>query len=216
MAENFSKSDKNYGLPHLDLIPINRDQPGVAKANAPVKKAPEKSESRLVPIIMLVVFGLIAASLLYYFFWDSDNPTPVVEDNTPTQEDRVTLDESESSDAAESTENVTDDVTESGSETPSSEPVSDETASDQPGSISTISQRTDRYYIFLGSYKFKQYARRHAEKLAADGFAVKLITPDNWVGMRVAIGNYASVAEASADANMIRNKYGNEVVVSKY
>ena len=88
--------------------------------------------------------------------------------------------------------------------------------SEEPGSIITISQRTNRYYIFLGSYKFKAYAKRHAEKLAADGFAVKLIAPDNWLGMRVAVGNYAKKEEARVDAQQIRSKYGNEVVISKY
>lgn len=214
MAENHSKTEQNYGLPKVELIPIDRTQPGVAKAaKKPLAAEPESKDRRWIPIVLLVFFGLALAALLYYFFWGNDNSTPQTVDNetTTTQDDRVTLDENEGSGAEESGETAipTEDAT-------ADETATTDIATEEPGSIVTISQRTERYYIFLGSYKFQAYARRHAERLAADGFAVKLITPDNWVGMRVAVGNYASINEASADANMIKSKYGNEVVVSKY
>ena len=214
MAEGFSKSDKNYGLPNVELTPIDRDQPAVAKAAAvPPRKEPPKKERRWLPILVLVAVGLIAVSLLYYLFWgskstDSDNQTLT----QSTQEDQQIL-EGETSDSPLA---AVDSASRSETTEVSEGPANEEVVQEEPGTIVTISERTQRYYIFLGSYKFKAYARRHAERLAEDGFAVKLITPDNWVGMRVAVGNYASAAEASTDAAFIKDKYGNEVVVSKY
>lgn len=209
MAENFSKSDKNYGLPEIKLVPVDRGQPAVAKTKESKPQEPNSKGQKILPIAMLVVFGLIAASLLYYFFWDTNSSDTQEDSMVANQEDRVTLEEGEGG--------VTAPVDSSALNTGGSLPVDPGAPIvEEPGSIVTISQRTGRYYIFMGSYKFRAYARRHAERLAADGFAVKLITPDNWVGMRVAVGNYANIAEANTDVEMIRNKYGNEVVVSKY
>jgi hypothetical protein len=200
MAENTSEKNKDYGLPKVEPQPIMRDQGAVSKN--PWKPATErkKNDQRSIIITLAVVGLLILASLLFMIFWNSES------ENTGENpaEDRVVLDPDESE--GEELINIED--------TP--ETAEDSQLTDEPGSIITISQRTNRYYIFVGSYKFRAYAHRHAEKLAADGFAVKLITPDNWVGMRVAVGNYANETEAGNDAQTIRSRYGNEVVISKY
>lgn len=212
MADTFSKSDKNFGLPEVELVPIDRGQPGVAKAPVVTpKKNPPKKESRLLPILVFVAVSLIAVALLYYLFWGSNSSENTEQNLAQTTQEQTTT-PGDQEDGAEEADVTTDAETTAESEISGTEAV----IAEEPGSIVTISDRTDRYYIFLGSYKFQAYARRHAEKLAADGFAVKLITPDNWVGMRVAVGNYASIAEASEDAAFIKDKYGNEVVVSKY
>jgi len=221
MADNFSKSEKNYGLPTVDLVPIDRDQPGVVKPVAPpppTRKPKKEKDNRWVPILMLIALGLIIASAVFYFFFlDSRTPNNANNDDTQSQTtDRVTLDEDESSSGTDSPS--TNEGSES-SESPTSsdnQPVATVLDNQEPGTIQTISDRTGRYYIFLGSYKFKAYAQRHADRLAADGFAVKIITPDNWVGMRVAVGSYTSVAAAASDVSQIEEKYGNQVVVSKY
>ncbi len=209
MAENFSKSDKDYGLPKVELKPIDRGQPGVARVSEkPAKKNnPENNKNRIIPWLIVLGFILLIGGLAYYFFWGS-NPPEI--SNQQTVEEPLNQGTGDQ-DVGTSSEEIADN--ESGdSNADDQEPD----IQDEPGSIVTISQRTGRYYIFLGSYKFRAYARRHADKLAKDGFAVKLITPDNWVGVRVAVGNYSSEDEASGDAEMIKNKYGNEVVVSKY
>ncbi len=221
MADNFSKSDNNYGLPEVDLVPIDRDQPGIAKPFVPPVAPPvtkTEKDNKWVPILLLIAIGLIVASAVFYFFFMDTSTSDTLADNTEevTDPDRVTLEETDqlnsSSDNADSPEAGTVD-----SNTTSENQAVDETVETQePGTIRTISDRTGRYYIFLGSYKFKAYAERHADKLASDGFAVKIITPDNWVGMRVAVGNYGSEAEAADDVNRIQAKYGNQVVVSKY
>ncbi len=204
MAEDFSDKNKDYGLPKVEPQPIRRDQPGIPKP-PPVNKVnrPPKKDNRLIIVVLSIVGALILASLLYILFWEDGSPydTQVV----PEVEDRVVVDPEPEG---------------SGDQDAETEPVDNsvvtEEISDEPGSIVTISARTNRYYIFVGSYKFRAYAKRHAEKLAADGFAVKLITPDNWVGVRVAVGNYATKEEAGADAQQIRSRYGIEVVISKY
>jgi len=202
MAEDSSEKNKDYGLPKVEPHPIDRDQPGIAKEVVTTVPGKEKKNNRLIVIVLSVVALLILASLMYIIFWDNESsPRPTVD----KVEDRAVLDQEDGDIGAanESEENL--DNRENAS-----------ISTEEPGSITTISQRTNRYYIFLGSYKFKAYAMRHAEKLAADGFVVKLITPDNWVGVRVAVGNYAKKEEASVDAQQIRSKYGNEVVISKY
>ncbi len=205
MAEDSSEKNKDYGLPKVEPHPIDRDQPGIAKEVVITVPRKEKKNNRLMVIVLSVVALLILASLMYIIFWDNESsPRPTV----GKVEDRAVLDQEDGDNSDIGAGNESEENLENG------ENVS--LSSEEPGSITTISQRTNRYYIFLGSYKFKAYAMRHAEKLAADGFVVKLITPDNWVGVRVAVGNYAKKEEASVDAQQIRSKYGNEVVISKY
>lgn len=201
MAENTPEKNKDYGLPKVDPQPIQRDQTVVEKK--PIFSQPAKNNKDRKPVIILLsVLGLLAVcALIYLIFMTGDSNS---EPGPGTVEDRVVM-EPENPEANEET------GADSGADT-EAEAINTE----EPGSIITISERTNRYYIFVGSYKFRAYAHRHAEKLAADGFAVKLITPDNWVGMRVAVGNYSNVEEASNDAQQIRSKYGNEVVISKY
>jgi hypothetical protein len=208
MAEDFSEKNKDYGLPKVEPHPIDRDQPGIAKEVVITVPRKEKKNNKLIVIVLSVVGLLILASLMYIIFGNNESSESSPRPTVGKVEDRAVLDQEDGDNsdigaANESEENLDN-----------RENVSIST--EEPGSITTISQRTNRYYIFLGSYKFKAYAMRHAEKLAADGFVVKLITPDNWVGVRVAVGNYAKKEEASVDAQQIRSKYGNEVVISKY
>lgn len=208
MAEDFSDENKDYGLPKVEPQPIDRDQPGIAKEVVKTVQHPEKKDNKLMIIVLSVVGVLIFSSLLYIIFWDNDSSKPSPQTSVSGVEDRAVLDQDDNGVSEENNLDVTSEFDENS-----------ENAiilSEEPGSITTISQRTNRYYIFLGSYKFKAYAQRHAEQLAADGFAVKLIAPDNWVGMRVAVGNYAKKDEASVDAQQIRSKYGNEVIISRY
>lgn len=211
MAEDFSEKNKDYGLPKVEPHPIDRDQPGIAKEVVITVPGKEKKNNKLIVIVLSVVGLLILASLMYIIFGDNESSESSPRPTVGKVEDRAVLDQE---DGDNSDKRNTGAANESEEYLESGENVS--ISSKEPGSITTISQRTNRYYIFLGSYKFKAYAMRHAEKLAADGFVVKLITPDNWAGVRVAVGNYAKKEEASVDARQIRSKYGNEVVISKY
>ncbi len=211
MAEDPSEKNKDYGLPKVEPHPIDRDQPGIAKEVVVTVPRKEKKINRLMVIVLSVVGLLILASLMYIIFWGNESSESSPRPTVGKVEDRAVLDQE---DGDNSDKRNTGAANESEEYLESGENVS--ISSKEPGSITTISQRTNRYYIFLGSYKFKAYAMRHAEKLAADGFVVKLITPDNWAGVRVAVGNYAKKEEASVDARQIRSKYGNEVVISKY
>jgi len=199
MAEKNPEKDKDYGLPKVDPQPIQRDQPPVTKE--PVVAAEDTREKNRWPLVaILSILGVLLIGFLIYVIFTGDSEIP---DNPSTPEDRVVMEPEQPTDEPEAVADAEDSQ---------EEPA----IIDEPGTIVTISERTNRYYIFVGSYKFRAYAHRHAEKLAADGFAVKLIAPDNWVGLRVAVGNYANTNEASADAQEIRSKYGNEVIISKY
>lgn len=202
MAEDSSEQNKDYGLPKVDPQPIDRGQPGIASESKNTAPDPGKKDNRLIIIVLSVIGVLVLASLLYIVFWNSDGEPE--QGGVSSVEDRAVLDPEEN----EETGDISGDEDDG--------EINNTVVSEEPGSIVTISERTNRYYIFVGSYKFRAYAHRHAEKLAADGFAVKLIIPDNWVGMRVAIGNYSSIEEANVDAQQIRSRYGNEVVISKY
>ena len=202
MAEHSSEKNKDYGLPKVDPQPIDRKQPGIAKEVPVIKPRAKKNDNRLIIIVLSIIAALILASVFYMIFWNDDSkdalsPVTTIDDRSGIDPEDGTSDETSEGEA-------------------SSESAEEEELMEEPGSIITISERTNRYYIFLGSYKFRAYAQRHAKKLAADGFAVKLITPDNWVGVRVAVGNYAKEEDAEVDARQIKSQYGNEVVISKY
>jgi hypothetical protein len=205
MAEDFSDQNKDYGLPKVDPQPIKRDQLKT-EVHAPMvpEQPPEKKDNKLI-IIVLSIVGLLALASLLYVIFDGDETNQELPQTTTTDNPVVPdpVEETEMQDE----EGVAD--TDSGT----AETLLIE---EEPGSIQTISQRTNRYYIFLGSYKFHAYAQRHAEELAKDGFAVKLISPDDWVGLRVAVGNYANIEEAQIDAQQIRSRYDIQAVISKY
>lgn len=197
-----------YGLPEVEMKPIDRAKPVIPAAVAATtvaKKRRNKEPTNYWPIILLAVFfSLIAGGALYYFFLRSPEsgttteiPDTTVPDSSPLEnglaEPEGETTNADNANAAASTVDL-----------------------DQPGTITPITERTGRYYIFLGSYKFRAYAQRHADQLAKDGFAVKLIEQDDWVGMRVAVGNYGSEAEAQADAASITAKYGTKIAISQY
>jgi len=201
--------NEDYGLPEVELKPIDRANPVVPAAAVNVKPSrPKKKEpTNYGPIILIaLIASLIVGGVFYYFFLrepaGTTNTNEITQNTTPP--DRLPLDASEGETAATKD---TDNATETNSDLPNL---------DQPGTITAISERTGRYYIFLGSYKFRAYAKRHADRLAKDGFAVKLIDQDNWVGLRVAVGNYGSENEALADAASINAKYGIKTAISQY
>ncbi len=211
MAEDFSDKNKDYGLPKVEPQPIDRGQPGIAKEVVKKEQHPKKKDNKLMLIVLSVVGVLVLASLLYLLIGDNDSSLPSTPGPVAEVKDQALVDQEQQQNSEEA---IT--VEQAGSDGSTDRVEGAIVLSEEPGSITTISQRTNRYYIFLGSYKFQAYAQRHAEKLAADGFSVKLITPDNWVGVRVAVGNYAEKNEAGTDAHQLRSKYGNEVVISKY
>ncbi|MGI9543342.1 MAG: SPOR domain-containing protein [Cyclobacteriaceae bacterium] len=200
--------NEDYGLPEVEMKPIDRAKPVVpaaaAAAATTAKKRRDKEPTNYWPIIILaLVFSLIAGGALYYFFLRSPAGTEITDSTPPDPlplDDELPVPEEESSDK------------DNDSDTNESAAVN----LDQPGTITSITERTGRYYIFLGSYKFRAYAQRHADQLAKDGFAVKLIEQDDWVGMRVAVGNYGSQAEAQPDAASITAKYGTKIAISQY
>ena len=201
-----------YGLPEVEMKPIDRAKPVIPAAAAAAatvaKKRRDKEPTNYWPIILLAVFfSLVVGGALYYFFLRSPEggatteiPDTTAPDSSPL-ENELTVPEGETTNAG------TDDNTNA---------ASSAVDLDQPGTIASITERTGRYYIFLGSYKFRAYAKRHADQLAKDGFAVKLIEQDDWVGVRVAVGNYGSEADAQADAASITAKYGTKIAISQY
>ena len=204
--------NEDYGLPEVEMKPIDRAKPVVPAAAAVAattvtKKRREKEPTNIWPIVLLILFfTVIAGGALYYFFLRSPNGTAGTEIADTTAPDRLPLEEDNTTLAEEAIPDESSGNNESA------------TAAnlDQPGTINSITDRTGRYFIFLGSYKFRAYAKRHADQLAKDGFAVKLIEQDDWVGMRVAVGNYGSKAEAQADAASITAKYGTKIAISQY
>ena len=71
----------------------------------------------------------------------------------------------------------------------------------------TITKKTGRYYIIVGSFEVQQNAIRYREKLASQGFDAKILQPSYKNVYRVTIADFTSFREASTKAQEVKSEY---------
>ena len=191
--------DDEYGLPEAEFSPIEQEQPIVEQEPVRVRREidlqPNQSRSSWPIWVGLVVLLAIAGFSLYYFVFKTEEPVvaPVVAVQQPAP-------------AAEP-------------EAIEEEPVQPEWVPEAPkeGSVSTISTKTGRYYVIVGSFIDGDMASDYAKKLAAQGKQVTLIEP---VGgkkfYRLGVHEAASFAEASEELDNLKSTFGQEIWIVRY
>ena len=163
----------------------------------------EESGSPVGLIVTLIIIGVVAIVVAAYFlFFNKDKEEQVVvEEPVPAVVDSTLL------------------------ETPVEEPVvEEEPVEEEPepamadvGEYLTISEKTGRYYVVIGSFIDADLAEDYAKKLAKDGVNTTILSPEGKGFHRLALEeDYGSFADASMQLETFRGNYGPEVWVLKY
>ena len=83
--------------------------------------------------------------------------------------------------------------------------------------MTIITSATGRYYIIVASFIDANMAKDHANKLASQGAAVKIINPFGdkkyW---RVSVADYGALREAVNGTNQLQPQYGDDIWTVKY
>lgn len=210
------KKDENeaFGLPEVNYEPINREEPfagGTAfnPKNMNEKKEHNAGQTNYAPVIvgillLLVVIG--AAS--YFFFFNEPEPEPaesVYSEYVPYEENNSKPEE------------ITVDNNGFAEDTTSFESFPETPAETVKGSYSTISGRTGRSYIVIGSFIDEDLALDEAKELAEKGLSTQLIPPYNNVKYyRLAVQDHPSFAEAAMQLENLKQTYGENIWILKY
>ena len=90
-------------------------------------------------------------------------------------------------------------------------------AEPEPGTSTTISESTGRYYVVIGSFIDADLAGDLVAKLSANGVTTMVLMPKTEkIYTRVALSDFGSWAEAQSVAEQMKGEYGDKVWVYKY
>lgn len=162
----------------------------------------EESKSPVGLIVTLIIIGVVAIVIAAYFLFLKKPKEPVIVEEEPAVE------------AVDST------LLQSPVEEPvEKEPAIEETAVQEPieGVYQTLTARTGRYYVIIGSFVDLDLATDYAKKLAANGVNSTILSPEGKGFHRLAIaGDFNSFSDASMQVEEVKGNYGPEVWVLKY
>ncbi len=95
--------------------------------------------------------------------------------------------------------------------------AAEEEAQPEVGTVTTISERTNRYYVVIASFVDDDLAADYGSKLAPDGVSTTIIPPFGGKQFyRLAIADHGSFAEAQTNADELKGTYGEGLWVLKY
>jgi LPXTG-motif cell wall-anchored protein len=198
-----SQQDEEYGLPEAEYSPIAEEEI-IDEYEEPVqysrnRVAEPQTESRTTWPIWLgaVVLLLGLAGFALYFFVFAQEEVPV----TPPVVERV----------VEEPEPIFEE----------SEPImeAEEWVPTKPesGEITTISGRTGRYYVIVGSFIDSDMAADYAVKLSKLGNTVTIIEPTgNRKFYRLAVKDGESFDELNEELDTFRSTFGQDIWVVRY
>lgn len=196
-----SQLDEEYGLPEAEYSPI-ADEEIIAQSEEPVqpihKKVvePKTQSSNLWPVwVGVAVLLCLAGFFLYFFIFDKEEvpaTPPVVERATPQPEPIY-----------EEPEAVVEEEW-----TP---------AKPETGEITTISGRTGRYYVIVGSFIDSDMAADYAVKLSKQGNNVTIIEPTgNRKFYRLAVKDGETFDQLNDELDTFRSTFGQDIWVVRY
>lgn len=199
-----SDSDNEYGLPEAEYSPIQREQPQTYEEHVAAERIPEdegepRQKNSSMPMwIALGVILLLAGFFVYFFAFDEPNQSEQVT-STPVTTTETTIIEEEPP------------VAEAPVEEEWTEPEVKE------GSVSSISSRTGRYYMIVGSFVDGDLASDFAKNLAGEGHEAKIIEPSGTRKFyRLSVKDAGSIADLNTELDAMRAKYGENVWIVKY
>lgn len=161
-------------------------------------------------------------------------PTPTEDDTEENTESTPTEDDTEEgvSEANTSDDNVAEEPrgnqeTTTGSPkapaktnpqpSPKRQPVKTSTAAVNPGEITKLTERTNSFYVIIGSFVDEDLAMDHSKDLVTAGKSPMIIPPfGKAITYRVAIQGYGSLIQAQGALEGFRSEYGQDAWVLKY
>ena len=153
-----------------------------------------KSFTRII-IIGAISFVLIGFAFLYWHHKDDDKKPPVAQAKPKAQ----------------TTEPVPV------KEPAPAEPVAEEPVNTGPAEVVTLTGRTGRSYVIVGSFFDGDLADDYGKELAAKGISATIIKPFGKSRFyRVAVADYGSYSEAMSEAEKAKSSYGQEVWALRY
>ncbi|MFZ5970489.1 MAG: hypothetical protein ACOYXA_02760 [Bacteroidota bacterium] len=238
--ENVNDAD-NFGLPDIEYKPLDTPQEEQASAETPQESsepvaqesayqaaenstaAPQeeprptykpsysyseepKSNATTIITVVIALVVVVAGILIYQFVYKPQKEKERQELLAKQKEDdeRKRRDE-EARKAREEEERKRREAEAAANATP------------KEGTIETLSERTNRYYVVISSAVDGDLVMDYAKKLSAQGISTKIIPPfGKYKFHRIAIADHETFALAQANADGVKADYGNEVWVIRY
>ncbi len=235
--ENVNDAD-NFGLPDIEYKPLDAPQEEQAASEAPQEPEPVAQESSYqgtestpsaqeerpaykpsysyseppksnATTIITVVIGLVvvvAGFLIYQFVYKPQKEKERQELLAKQKEEADRKKREEEARLAREEE-----------ERKRREAEAAANAAPKEGTIETLSERTNRYYVVISSAVDGDLVMDYAKKLSAQGVSTKIIPPfGKYKFHRIAIADHETFALAQANADGVKADYGNEVWVIRY
>jgi SPOR domain len=221
-----NNADDNFGLPELDYKPLDTTEESTSTASNmnEENQVSESEESKPsysytpteepksnAPIIIAVIIGLVllASAFLIYQYVYKPKAEKAKKELLAKQEADKKRKEEEARLANEKEDAERRRLEE--------EKAAAATATPAIGTIGTLSERTGRYYVVVSSDIDDDLIMDFAKKLSAEGISSSIIPPSGKRKFyRIVIGNFDTFADAQANADQVKSKYGDGVWVIKY
>lgn len=216
-----NNSDENFGLPDLELKPLEEQAP---RPEEPVAQQPAeetatptesfdayavdeaKSKAPLILTIVIVLVVAIAGYLIYNFVY-----VPRAQEKAKKEE--LARQQAAARKKAEEERLANERAAEE--ERKRQEALAKATPA--VGTIEILSARTRRYYVVITSDIDDDLLMDYAKKLSAQGVNLKVIPPFGGKNFhRLAIADHDTFAQAQANADAAKATYGSGVWVIKY
>ena len=228
-------SEEHFGLPDLEFEELDdldkeeeSDLEEVVSSPASAGGSGGSSQS-FTRIIIIGLVGAVALSFLF-LYWHNQNPsasetrTAEVTEAEGAEAEGAEAEGAEEVEGAEGAEGSTDGAEVESTPAPTQQqaaptprPVRTQLAASTPGQVTTITSATGRYYIIVASFIDDDMANDHANKLASQGAAVKIVNPFGdkkyW---RVSVADYGALLEAVNGTNQLKPQYGDDIWTVKY
>ena len=198
-------SDNEYGLPEAEYSPITREQPQtyeepVATETFAEKEVQPQQKNSSAPMwIALGIILLLAGVFVYFFaFTDPEPAEPIAKAPAqPTESSTIIEEEAPVAEEPEEDWNAAPEVNE--------------------GSVASISSRTGRYYMIVGSFVDGDLAQDYAGNLAKEGYEAKIIEPSGTRKFyRLSVKDAEAIEDLNVELDAMRAKYGENVWIVKY
>lgn len=212
--QNHFDADDEYGLPEVEFTPIEREPSHEPEETIALDQASsisgkhdtehEQKSSSLPMVLILAGIVLLVGIFVYFFAFDNESQQEQLTETTQEASPIVYEEEEELEENAYAADDWNTAETES--ETPAAE-----------GSVSTISQRTGRYHVIVGSFIDSDLANDFAGRLAKDGQQAKIIEPSGTQKFyRLSVSDAESIDALQSDMDSLKAKYGENIWIVKY
>ena len=219
-------TEDNFGLPDIELTPLDQkvETPAPAPTPAyeqpaqPVVTAPEEKEedvpvfeeeetrsSASLAITLIVAIAVIAGGFLIYWYVYK----PKADKEKKEQAARIEQAKKEKEEAERLAKQREEEERRKREEAANAKPA--------VGNIETLSAKTGRYYVVIASSVDGDLVMDQAKKMSKEGKSSKIIPPfGKWKFYRLAVADEDTFAAAQTNADGLKGQYGTGTWVIRY